>query len=73
MTITKKDLDAQLSTLNRVSERKYTLAYQNGHVVLYRMDRENTAPTIAAAIGSKNRVSEIMFAMVDAIVYSKEE
>ena len=73
MTITKKDLEAQLSALNRVSERKYTLSYQNGHTVLYRMNRENTLPTLAITAGSKNRVSEIMFAMVDAIVYSKEE
>lgn len=73
MTITRKDLEMQLSALNRVSERKYTLSYQNGQTVLYRMDKANTAPTLAVAIGTKGRVSEIMFAMVDAIVYSKEE
>lgn len=73
MTITKKDLDAQLSALNRMSERQYTLAYQNGHVVLFRMNRENTLPTLAITAGSKSRVSEIMFAMVDAIVYATED
>lgn len=73
MTITKKDLESQLYVLNRVSERKYTLSYQNGQTVLYRMDKANTSPVIATAIGTKGRVSEIMYAMVSAIVYSKEE
>ena len=73
MTVTKKDLHAQLETLNRVSERQYTLAYQNGHVALYRMNRENALPTLAITTGSRNHVSEIMFAMVDAIVYATED
>ena len=73
MSITKKDLEAQLATLNRVSERQYTLSFQNGHTVLYRMSRDGSAPTLAITAGSMSRVSEILFAMVDAIVYATEE